>query len=247
MNVHHNTVLITGGGSGIGFETAKAFAEAGNLVIISGRNETKLRKAAATLNNVAAIPCDITREEEVDQLVHRIRSEYGNLNVLVNNAGVAHEYMFAPDAGAFAKAQEEIGTNYLSNIRLTEKLLPLLRQQPEAAIINISSITAYTPGASVPTYSASKAALHSYTQSLRLLLSRTSNIKVFEVLPPLVDTDFSRQLSGDKMPASQVAKDILEGLSNDVFEIRSGFTATFYQLYLQSPDKAFRILNHIDN
>ncbi|MBV6439401.1 MAG: SDR family NAD(P)-dependent oxidoreductase [Haliscomenobacteraceae bacterium CHB4] len=246
MKEKGNTVLITGGGSGIGYETAKIFAEKGNRVIISGRNEEKLNAAAQRLKNATAIICDITNEEDVDRLVQRLYDEFGSLNVLINNAGVAHHYLISEHSDTAEKAGEEMLTNYFSNIRLTEKLLPLLRRQPEAAFVNITSIAAYTPGAAVPTYSASKAALHSYTQSLRLTLQRSTRIQVFEVLPPLVETEFSKQLTGDKMQPSEVAKDIFDGFSNDVFEIRPGFTEVFYRMFLQSPEKAFNSMNRVE-
>ncbi len=246
MNTKNNTVLITGGGSGIGFETTRLLSKNGNKVIIVGRNEQKLHEAAAKLKNVIPVKCDITIEEEVNELVNTIKTHHNNLNIIMNNAGKAYAYSTAADyAHAFEKAQEEMTTNFLAPIRLTELILPLLKQKKEAAIINISSIVSFAPGMIVPTYSASKAALHSYSQTLRLSLKKSTQVKVFEVLPPLVDTEFAKALTGDKIPPSVVAEEILKGLKTDQYEIHIGSTASLYKLFLQSPTEALNAINHI--
>jgi uncharacterized oxidoreductase len=247
MNIKNNTVLITGGGSGIGLETAKLLSKNGNKVIIVGRNEQKLLEAAEGLQNLVPIRCDITIAGEVDKLVDRIRTHHSDLNIVMNNAGKAYVYNPATDhAGAFEKAWEEMTTNFLAPVRLIELTLPLLKQKKEAAIINISSIVSFAPGIALPTYSATKAALHSYSQSLRLSLKKTTSVKVFEVLPPLVDTEFSRILTGEKISPSVVAEEILRGLEADQYEIHVGATASLYKLFLSSPAEALNVINHIN-
>ncbi|MGE5108142.1 MAG: SDR family oxidoreductase [Sphingobacteriales bacterium] len=246
MKITGNAVLITGGGSGIGLATAKALSSKGNFVILVGRNKTKLKNAVNELQNAAYIECDITDEERVNQLVKQVQADFENVNMIINNAGKAYAYTLWENAAAFTKAYDEMFTNFLSTVRLIEKFIPLLKNKPEAAIINNTSITAFVPGASVPTYSASKAALHSYTQSLRLSLSKFSSIKVFEVMPPLVDTEFSKDLPGEKIPASEVAEAIIQGLEQDTYEIHVGITAALHQLFLQSPTEAFNRLNRVN-
>jgi uncharacterized oxidoreductase len=246
MNIENNTVLITGGGSGIGLETAKVLSAHGNKVIIVGRNEQKLVEAAGKIQNLVPIRCDITSEEEVNDLMDRIRVYHSDLNMIINNAGKAYEYnTAADDVRAYDKAREEMTTNFLAPVRLTELTLPLLKQKKEAAIINISSIVSFAPGLIVPTYSATKAALHSYSQTLRLSLKSTT-VKVFEVLPPLVDTDFARTLMGEKLAPSVVADEILKGLETDHYEIHIGATASLYKLFLSSPTAALNAINHIN-
>lgn len=236
-------MLITGGGSGIGFETARLLSENGNKVIIVGRNEQKLLAAASKLKNTVAIKADITSEKDVTELVDTLKKHHSDLNIVINNAGKAYAYNTAEvDAHAFEKAQDELTTNFLAPIRLTELLLPLLKQKEEAAIVNITSIVSFAPGMRLPTYSATKAALHSYSQTLRLSLKSTS-VKVFEVLPPLVDTEFASELTGDKISPKVVAEEILNGLTNDQYEIHVASTATLYKLFLRSPDEAFQALN----
>ncbi|MHA4812133.1 SDR family NAD(P)-dependent oxidoreductase, partial [Flavitalea flava] len=157
-------------------------------------------------------------------------------------AGRALLYDISQSEGAFEKAEDEMLTNYLSVIRLNEKLLPLLKSQKEAAIVNVSSIVAFVPG-SLVTYSASKAALHSYTQSLRVALSRTSKVKVFELMPPLVDTEFSAPINGKAgIPPSKVAEDFIDGLKTNNYEIRVGKTQDIYELYLKSPADALQVM-----
>ncbi len=247
MQLSNNTILIIGGGSGIGYETAKLFAERGNQVIICGRNAITINKAANTLRNVTTIPCDINNEKYVNRLVEQLNATHPYLNIVFNNAGLAHLYVSGEGVDAHQKTTQEMRTNFLSAVRLTEQLLPLLKSQPEAAVINNTSVVAFAPGGLAPTYSASKAALYSYSQTLRLALSQRTSIKVFEVMTPLVDTNFSKDVPGDdQILPSEVAEDILKGLANDMYEMHVGFTETLYNLYLQSPQKAFLAVNGIN-
>ncbi|HTE10466.1 MAG TPA: SDR family NAD(P)-dependent oxidoreductase, partial [Chitinophagaceae bacterium] len=195
-------------------------------------------KALAQLKNATGILSDISKKEDTGILVATLKKDFPDLNMVINNAGRAILYDIANSEDAFEKAEDEMLTNYLSVIRLNEKLLPLLKEQKEAAIVNVSSIVAFVPG-SLATYSASKAALHSYTQSLRISLARTGNIKVFELMPPLVDTEFSAIINGHNgIAPSLVAQEFINGLEKDIHEIRVGKTQDMYDLYLKSPAAA---------
>lgn len=242
MKTTNKTVLITGGSAGIGLEIARIFSR-NNHVIIVGRNKERLNAAAAQLKNVTAIAADVSYESEVNNLVSRLENEFPHLDVVINNAGRAILYDLNKDKiNAFDKAADEMLTNYLSVIRLNEKLLPQLKKQPEAAIVNVSSIVAIVPG-TIPTYSASKAALHSYTQSLRISLEETS-VKVFELMPPLVDTEFSQMIGGSRgIKPAVVAEDLLQAMENDIYEIHTGNTANIYKLFLSSPAEALKTMN----
>lgn len=244
MKTTGNTVLITGGSAGIGLALAERFIAEGNNVIITGRNEARLQAAAEKLGgNVTAIAADVSKPEEVEVLVEKITKDFPNLNVLINNAGAASYYKLGSEADAFANAQEEIVTNYLSVIRLTEKLLPILKNQAESAVVNVSSIAAFVPNSFIPTYSASKAALHSYTQSLRFTIADTS-VKVFELMPPLVNTDFSKDIGGENGIAPYVlADDLIDAFANDTFEIHTGATADIYKLNQSDPAAALHAMN----
>jgi uncharacterized oxidoreductase len=244
MKTSNNTVLITGGSAGIGFEIAKLFSENGNHVIITGRNKERLEAAAARLTNVTAIPFDVTSSDDIDQLVARVQQDFPALNVLINNAGAASYYNLSQFEGTTAKAFDEMNTNYLSIVHLNEKLLPLLARQQEAAVVNVSSIVAFVPGHSLPTYSASKAALHAYTQVLRYSLAQDTNVKVFELMPPLVNTGFSKEIGGENgIAPSVVAQDLFDAFEQDKYEVQVGGTKDLFQLYLSSPEKAFEVLN----
>ncbi|MFA6276286.1 MAG: SDR family NAD(P)-dependent oxidoreductase [Pedobacter sp.] len=244
MKTTNNTILITGGSAGIGFETAKLLSEQGNHVIILGRDENRLAAAKAKLTNVTAIQADVSNADDVKRLVATIKQDFPNLNVLINNAGRASVYNLADQSkDAFSIAEEEMLTNYLSIVRLNQALLPVLLKQEAAAIVNVSSVVAYVPGATLPTYGASKAALHSYTTSLRLSLENTA-VKVFELMPPLVDTELSAEIGGHNgIHPSQVANEFLEAFANNDFEIRVGDTAKIYELFLSSPADALNVMN----
>jgi uncharacterized oxidoreductase len=244
MNTTNNTVLITGGSAGIGFAMAALFSETGNQVIITGRDEQRLKEAASRLKNTTAIVSDVSEPAQVDALVERVNREFPHLNILINNAGKAYAYKLGSGADAAEKAAEEMLTNYTSVIRLTERLQPLLEKQKAAAVVNVTSIAAFAPNHFISTYAATKAALHSYTQSLRFTLAQTTNIKVFELMPPLVNTEFSRGIGGEKgIPPRQVAEDLLAALANDHYQIHVGNTELIYQLSLSSPAEAFQAMN----
>lgn len=242
MKTTNNTVLITGGSAGIGLEIAKLFSANGNTVIITGRNKQRLDKALGQLKNATGIVSDISKKEDAEALTARLKKDFPDLNWVINNAGQAFLYDIGNSEGAFELAEDEILTNYLAVIRLNEQLLPLLKTQKEAAIVNVSSVVAFVPG-SLATYSASKAALHSYTQSLRIALGRTSQVKVFELMPPLVDTEFSAPINGKNgIPPSKVAADFIDGVEKDIYEIRVGKTQDIYDLYLKSPAEALKVM-----
>ncbi len=244
MKTTKNTVLITGGSAGIGFEIAKQLSAKGNHVIITGRDEQRLQKAAAQLSNTTAIKSDVSNAADVKALVNKLQADFPALNVVINNAGRAHLHDLANGTGAFEKANDEFLTNYFSVVRLNEELLPLLKKQPEAAIVNVSSIVSFVPNHRLASYGASKAALHSYSQSLRIALSKETNIKVYELMPPLVNTEFSTEIGGEKgIPPSQVADDLIKALEENIFEIHVGQTAYIYDLSRTSPAEALLAMN----
>ncbi|WP_417352515.1 SDR family oxidoreductase [Flavobacterium alkalisoli] len=244
MKTTGNTILITGGSAGIGFEIARQFVQQGNKVIITGRDAARLEKAKAELGNVTAIQFDVTSAADVDALTERIKAEFPELNILINNAGRALIHNLA-ESRSYDIAVDEMTTNYFSVLLLTDKLLPLLKEQNEAAVLNVSSVVAYVPTQHLPTYAASKAALHSYTTSLRLALTGTS-VKVFELMPPLVNTELSKEIGGENgIPPSVVAEDVLDAIAGNRYEIRTGQTEDVYQLSLANPAEALKVMNPV--
>ena len=242
------SVLVTGGATGIGEALVTGFAEQGARVAFfdiqedAGR-QLSARLAAAGCPEPLYLHCDITDLDQVRDSVSQAIESLGGLDVLINNAGQANVYKLDKSTDAYEKAAEEIQANYLSVVRLTEKLLPLLSVQKEAAIVNVTSIVAFAPGVTLPTYSASKAALRSYSQILRYTLAGT-NVKVFELLPPLVNTELSVEIGGENgIPPLEVAEGLLAGFENDEYELHIGQTANLYKLFLSSPEQALLALN----
>lgn len=245
MKTTENTILITGGTSGIGFEIAKLFSASGNKVIIVGRNKKNLNSAISKLTNVSGILGDINNQVDVENMVEIVRKEHPQLNILVNNAGMAILNKLDESFDGGHIAEEEMRTNFFSVIRLNQFFLPLLSQKKEAAIINVSSVVAIVPGLRLATYSASKSALHSYTLSLRSILSHShDNVKVFEIMPPLVNTKLSSQIGGENgISPTEVAQALLEGMISNNYEIHVGLTQYIYDLYLKSPEMALQAMN----
>jgi uncharacterized oxidoreductase len=188
MNMTGNTILMTGGSSGIGQALAAAFHDSGNQVIITGRRQQALEETAAAHPGMAFQVLDIMDAGAIRTFAADMVRDYPALNVLINNAGIMKAEDMLADPVDLTEAEAMIATNLLGPIRLTAALLPHLRAQAAAAVINVSSGLAFVPLAVTPTYSATKAALHSWSQSLRHQL-RNTGVQVIELAPPAVATD----------------------------------------------------------
>jgi uncharacterized oxidoreductase len=188
MNPSGNTILITGGGSGIGRGLAESFHALGNQVIIAGRRQSALDETTAANPGVRSHTVDVRDPVSLATLAAWVSADFPSLNVLINNAGIMRaENLLAQQTG-LADAEDIVATNLLGSIRLTAALLQHLQKQPRATILNVSSGLACMPMARTPTYCATKAAIHSYTLSLRAQL-HNSNIEVLELIPPYVATN----------------------------------------------------------
>jgi uncharacterized oxidoreductase len=186
MQINGNTILITGGGSGIGRALAEAFHSEGNQVIIAGRRKKVLDATIAANPGMKAALLDIENGEALRGFAEQLKHDYPSLNVVIHNAGIMRPE--SVQDGVVSNAEATIATNLLGPIRLTAALLPFLLKQPNPAIMTVSSGLAFMPLAMTPTYCATKAAIHSYTQSLRYQLRGTS-AQVFELIPPYVQTE----------------------------------------------------------
>ncbi|MCV7099035.1 SDR family oxidoreductase [Mycobacterium palustre] len=185
MQMSGNTILVTGGGTGIGRGLAESFHRLGNDVVIAGRRREPLQTASEANPGMQFLLLDQGDAADIARFSAELFDRYPDLNVLINNAGIQlREDLTAGDAGA---AEQTVAINLLGPIRLTAALLPALLKQPRATILNVTSGLAFMPQALTPTYCATKAALHSYTQSLRFQL-RESPIQVIEIVPPKVQT-----------------------------------------------------------
>lgn len=209
MQLTGNTVLVTGGATGIGRAMATALHERGNRVVIAGRRTAALRAVAEAHPGIEWHPLDVADTESIHQFVATAEHRWPDLNVLINNAGVmALESPHTPDP---AISTTVVATNLLGPIVLTSLLLPTLHSRPDAAIINITSALAYVPLAIAPTYSATKAGLHSYTESLRILLQE-SGIQVIEIAPPRVHTEMDGPGGADSVDVDEFVTEIIAAL-----------------------------------
>ncbi len=188
MKITGNTILITGGGSGIGRGLAEAFHALGNRVIIAGRRQQALDATTAANPGMTSLSLNVQDAASIRSFAAQVATQFPALNVLINNAGIMRRETIPAQTADLADAEAIVATNLLGPIRLTAALLPLLQKQPYSAIMNVSSGLAFVPLAPTPTYCATKAALHSYTQSLRYQL-RGSAVEVLELIPPYVATD----------------------------------------------------------
>jgi uncharacterized oxidoreductase len=188
MNTAHDTVLITGGGTGIGRAFAEALHKKGARVIIAGRREAPLAEVAAANPGMAYVVLDVADPAAIKTVAARIVAEHPDLNVVVNNAGIMKVEDLSKGQIDLALVEETLNINLLGTIRLTAALLPHLLTQKDATVVTVSSGLAFVPLAATPIYNATKAAIHSWSQSLRHQLRNTS-VKVVEWAPPAVATD----------------------------------------------------------
>ncbi|QWF69792.1 SDR family NAD(P)-dependent oxidoreductase [Methylomonas paludis] len=199
MKLTGNTILITGGGSGIGRGLAEAFHHRGNKVIITGRRLALLEETVRANPGISYLTLDVTDSAAISQFTVQLLDQYPDVNVLVNNAGIMEPENLLASEVDLNVAENTIATNLLGPIRLSAALLPHLQSKENPAIINVTSGLAFLPLAMTPTYCATKAAIHSYTQSLRYQLRETP-VQVIEIAPPYVQTELmGAQQASDPM------------------------------------------------
>ena len=216
MNLTGNTILITGGGSGIGRGLAEAFHKQGNQVIISGRRQSVLDATTAANPGMKSYSLDIEDAVDIESFAARITDDFPALNAVINNAGIMRTEDYTASEIDLSAAESIIGTNLLGPIRLTAALLPHLKQQPHATLMTVSSGLAFLPLAMTPTYCATKAAIHSWTQSLRYQL-RETKIEVLELVPPYVQTELlGAQQAADPraMPLADYIRETVQLIGN---------------------------------
>jgi uncharacterized oxidoreductase len=222
MQLNNNTMLITGGGSGIGRALAESFHALGNQVIIAGRRKALLDEVVEANSGMKAAVLDIENADEVKNFAEQLKTDYPSLNVVIHNAGIMR-LENVQEAGSLDTAEATIATNLLGPIRLNTALLPLLLGQPRATILTVSSGLAFVPLAGTPTYSATKAAIHSYTHALRYQLQDT-NVQVIELIPPQVQTELmgpAQATNPNALPLKDYISDTMHILSTlpDVTEV----------------------------
>jgi uncharacterized oxidoreductase len=236
MDVRGKVALVTGGSDGIGREIALQLRSAGADVTVTGRSAEKLQAMASL--GFGTIAGDLSTPAGVDAVVNGVAGK--PLAVLVNNAGVGSDYdLDTPDT--LDSAAHCIRTNLDAPIALCTRLLPTLRAQPEAAIVNVTSGLAIAPRAGGSIYCATKAGLRSYTQAIRHLL-KDSNVRVIEALPPVVETNMTAGRSGKKMSAHDCAAEIVAGIRTGKREVNAGMVKLLQLVNSISPALARRIM-----
>ncbi|MGB0065791.1 MAG: SDR family oxidoreductase [Terracidiphilus sp.] len=205
MRTSGNTILITGGGSGIGRALAESLQALGNKVIVAGRRQQALDETTAANPGMKSLQFDVQDAESIRSFAATAIAEFPALNVLINNAGIMRPEKLLAQQADLADAEATVATNLLGPIRLTAALLPHLQRQAHATIMNVSSGLAFLPLTLTPTYCATKTAIHSYTLSLRYQL-RSTSIEVLELIPPYVQTHL---MSGAEDPRAMPLKDFI--------------------------------------
>lgn len=229
MNLTARTILITGGANGIGLALAQQLLERGNRVIVCGRSEETLAKAKLQLPALITRVCDVADTASRRSMVDWLNTQFPDLSILINNAGVQYVRDFTA-GGAIETLENEVAVNFTGPIHLIAEMLPSLSQLPQAVIVNVTSGLAFSPKADVPVYCATKAALHSFTLSLRHQM-KGSGIKVVEMAPPIVDTGLGTgtRAAGvsarPMMSSEQFATDALSQLENHQDEVLVGMSA----------------------
>jgi len=250
MKMHSNTILITGGTSGIGKGLAEAFHKLGNQIIITGRREDRLRSVCASNPGMRHFVLDVTDHAAVRNAARKILEEFPALNCVFNNAGVQRRHDFASGKDIDDSAMlAEIQTNLVGLIRVSAEFLPHLKNQEAAVLLNVSSGLAFVPLAIFPVYCATKAAVHSFSLSLRHQL-RESKVKLIELIPPYVATELGGGVPAppgamQPMPLDTFIADTMKELEGDANEIAIGGSKNL--LAATGPEnieKIFARMNH---
>ncbi len=243
MQTSNNVILITGGTSGIGRQLVKQFDALGNKIVVAASNEARLADLKLQYPNIFTVACDLGDGAAVRQLIATCLTNHSDINVLINNAGIQYNYQWTNETDGMNKIETENRVNLTSPMQIIYGLLPLLTAKPAAAIVNVSSGLAFAPKKSVPVYCATKAALHSATKTLRYQLEATS-VKMFEIIPPLVDTAMTAGRGKGKISPEQLVDEFIRNFRNDTFESNIGKTKLLRLVQRISPKLADALLKN---
>ncbi|HEX7669681.1 MAG TPA: SDR family NAD(P)-dependent oxidoreductase [Polyangiaceae bacterium] len=248
MRLSGNSVLITGGATGIGYAMAKAFLDAGSVVIVCGRRVDRLEEVRRRHPAIHVHACDVAKPADRLALVEWTSSSFGGFNVLVNNAGIQRDIDFSTGIAEFEAGENEIAINLEAPIVLSGLAVPYLTGRENGAIINVSSGLGFVPAAKMPVYSATKAGMHAFSMALRHQLSRVG-IKVFEVVPPMVDTELNPEGRAKRggfradLTAETFVLAVMKAIEEDTFEIGYGMTQGMLKASRAELESAFIQMN----
>lgn len=239
MKVSGNKILITGASDGIGKSLAERFLTLGNTVIAVGRDAEKLQKINRNDGHLIPLPCDLSKMEELERLSIFIEKEHRDLNILINNAGIQFNYEFADEIHLLNKIEYETAVNFIAPVKLIALLLPILKQNSNAAVVNVSSGLGLVPKRQAPIYCGTKAGLHIFTKALRYQLQK---VKVFEIIPPLVDTKMTAGRGKGKISPDQLVDEFMKAFIRNHYEINIGKVKLLKIINRISPSLAERIM-----
>ena len=244
MKLSNNTILITGGSSGIGLELCSQLSK-DNKIIICGSSRHKLDEAKKLHPQIYTLQCDLIDKKQCADLIDYVKKNHPDINVLINNAAIVHKTQFLKTPSILKMMEAETALNFFAPIRLISGLHPILSNNQNAAIINITTGLVYTPRADYPFYNATKAALHSFTQVFRKQ-TENSNVEIIEVLFPAVDTPWHKG-NPPKIAISVVkaVSEMLKGLQKQKPEIRIAEAKLLYFLSRIAPKIAFNKVNSL--
>jgi len=220
MKLSNRTVLVTGGTGGIGLGIAEAFLRSKSRVIVCGRDREKLSMVERKFPEITALPCDVGDARQRENLAGELLRRFPELDILVNNAGIQRYIDLKKGYDELKSGEDEIAINFVATVELTALFIDHLLTRPSAAIINVSSGLGFMPMVNTPIYSATKAAIHTYSLALRQQLKDTS-IKVVEIVPPMVDTGLNKagrdaaHLKFRGISLSEYIPTVIKGLEND--------------------------------
>ncbi|WP_214227977.1 SDR family NAD(P)-dependent oxidoreductase [Pedobacter sp. B4-66] len=243
MKLSGNKILITGATSGIGKALTEKFLQLDNHIIAVGRNEIRLEELSRFDYRITAFKCNISSQSELDQLVDFIKREHKDLNVLINNAGIQYNCNFLDETYGLQKIENEINTNLTAPIKLISSLLPVLQDNSNSAIVNISSGLAIVPKANSAVYCGTKAGIHIFSKSLRYQLDK---VKVFEIIPPMVDTEMTKGRGKGKISPERLVEEFIKAFKNNRYEVNIHKVKLLRIINRIIPKLADRLIVHAD-
>ncbi len=246
MKLEGNKIIITGATRGIGLAMLDRFYSLNNQIIAVARNEGALIDLASKYENIVTIQCDLSNEKAINQLIEEITLNHKDVNTLINNAGIQvnfYDFKFGEESESLTEIKDEIQINYTAPVELAYRLIPVLINNRNASIINVSSGLAFVPKKSAPVYCGTKAGIHIFSKALRYQYEN-SNLKIFEIIPPLVQTDMTKGRGKDKLTPNQLVDEFIKAYSKDKFEVNIGKTKLLRFIQRISPRIADNILKN---
>lgn len=241
MRLQGNKIIVTGATSGIGEALAKRFVELDNQVIAIGRNSEKLEILGKLDKRIIPFCCNISIIEDLDRLALFIENKHSDTNILINNAGIQFNYHFAEEQHLLNKIDQEININFIAPLKLISILLPTLKVNDNAAIVNVTSGLGLVPKKQAPVYCGTKAGLHIFTKSLRYQLN---HVKVFEIISPLVDTPMTAGRGKGKISPQQLVDEFITAFRKDNYEVSVGKVKLLKIINRISPSLAESIMKN---